>query len=94
MKNDSFFNWLIIIVALARYTDFLENKEKNDAIVSFPTKKWSDEITPSNYHMVALEWAKVEKDALELEKEVDDLKKWVNCSKTEDCQMYGCQCDE
>ena len=119
MKNDSFFNWLIIIVALllsigmfskslaywwvpylvslvalARYTDFLESKERDEAVVSFPTKKWSDEITPSNYHMVALEWAKVEKDALELEKEVDDLKKWVNCSKTEDCQMYGCQCDE
>ena len=71
MKNDSFFNWLIIIVALllsigmfskslaywwvpylvslvalARYTDFLESKERDEAVVSFPTKKWSDKLVP------------------------------------------------
>ena len=64
MKNDTFFNWLLIsvslmisigmfmkglpywwvaylvsVIALARYTDFLESKERDEAVVSFPIKK-------------------------------------------------------
>ena len=68
MKNDTFFNWLLIgvslmisigmfrhgidyfwipyivsLVALCRYTDFLESKEKEKEAVPFPIKsrKWS-----------------------------------------------------
>ena len=63
MKNDTFFNWLLIgitlllsigmfrhgidyfwvpyvvsLLLLCRYTDFLESKERDEAVVSFPTK--------------------------------------------------------
>ena len=71
MKNDTFFNWLLIgitlllsigmfrhgidyfwvpyvvsLLLLCRYTDFLESKERDEAVVSFPTKKWSDKLAP------------------------------------------------
>ena len=87
MKNDAFFNWLLIIITLlisigmfkhglpyfwipylisllllARYTDFLESKERDEAVVSFPTKKWSDEITSSDYHMASLEYSLIKDD--------------------------------
>lgn len=72
MKNDTFFNWLLIgislmisigmfsksleywwipylisLVALARYTDFLESKEKEKEAVPFPIKprKWSSPMS-------------------------------------------------
>ena len=70
MKNDSFFNWLIIIVSLllsigmfsksldywwipylislvtlGRYTDFLESKERDEAVVSFPIRRWSEPMS-------------------------------------------------
>ena len=114
MKNDSFFNWLIIIVALllsigmfsksldywwvpylvslvalARYTDFLESKERDEAVVSFRTKKWSDEmtITNSNYHQEMLDWCNSQ------DGRKSTIWKVTDCNKTEDCEMYGCQCD-
>ena len=106
MKNDSFFNWLLIsialiisigmlsksldywwvpylvsLVALARYTDFLESKEKEKEVVPFPTKKWSDPILKETYdatviaemsgHDITNQWAKVKKDALELELKIN-----------------------
>ena len=70
MKNDSFFNWLIIIVSLllsigmfsksldywwipylislvtlARYTDFLESKERDEEVVPFRTRRWSEPMS-------------------------------------------------
>ena len=77
MKNDTFFNWLIIIISLmlaigmfmkglpywwvaylvsvitlARYTDFLESKEKELEVIPFPIKKWSDPVTPEEYSII------------------------------------------
>ena len=116
MKNDSFFNWLIIIVSLllsigmfsksldywwipylislvtlGRYTDFLESKERDEAVVSFPIRRWSEPMSDEacdrymeTYHEATLTLIK---DGL-----TESSIKW-KCND-EDCEMYGCQCNE
>ena len=123
MKNDTFFNWLIIIVALllsigmfsksldywwvpylvslvalARYTDFLESKERDEAVVSFRTRRWSEPmsdemtITNSNYHQEMLDWCNSQDGIPEYLDSKAEIIDGLSESSKWKCNDEDCQC--